>query len=201
MFGCKQLSVLKVYKIQPWIIDICVKPIFWVYPLLCFRLARDRTTSPFPNDPITCMFLCVNSEHLGLNCGLLTAVSGHWNLACNFKHFVVHLSMQGISWLWRCMFFIYFATSRLNSSNVKNVSFAYLPTLTSSSYLLWVICSGFVFPLTLQVCLAQQKTCYFILFGIWQENKKNTKKKRIIIVFFPDDLIQMFFLVLLLLPC
>lgn len=144
------------------------------------------------------MFMWEPPECLELYCGLLVAVSG---LRCNFKHFVVHQRKQGICWLWRCPFLTYLPTPRLNTANDENVSVglpaAYLPTLTSSGYLFWGICSGFVFPLNLQVCLAQEQkkkqtknptkpnqTCYFVLTGIWQGNKKNTKKKRIIIVFF-----------------
>lgn len=38
--GCTYFSVLKVYKTKSWIVDICVKPVFWVDSSLCFRLAR-----------------------------------------------------------------------------------------------------------------------------------------------------------------
>lgn len=139
--------------------------------------SKHKFSSPVRSSPL----VWEPHESLELQCGLL-------GLGCNSDYFVSHQTKPGISWLWRCPFIVYLPPSRLNTANSENVSAgppaAYLPTLTSSSYLLWVICSGFVFPLILQVCLAQQKTCYFVLSGIWQENKKNTEKKRIIIVFF-----------------
>lgn len=141
-------------------------------------------------------------ECLELYCGLLVAVSG---LGCNFKHFVVHQRKQGICWLWRCPFLTYLPTPRLNTANDENVSVglpaAYLPTLTSSGNLFWGICSGFVFPLNLQVCLAQEqkkkqkqkpnKTKPNLLFcSHWYlaGKQKEHKEEKDNHCFFPDDL-------------
>lgn len=130
-----------------------------------------------------------------------------WNLGCNFKHFVAHQSKQSISWSWGCLFFIYPATSRLNSANTENVSAglptAYLPTFTSSSYLFGITCSRVVFPLTSEVCLAQQKNLLFCslwyLAGKWKEHKE--EKENCFFFFSWWFNTQVFFLVLLLLLC
>lgn len=141
------------------------------------------------------MFLYVNSGPLGIWAELwIRDTSSQWNLGSNFKHFVAHQSKQSISWSRGCLFFIYPATSRLNSANTENVSVglptAYLPTFTSSSYLFWVTCSGVVFPLISEVCLAQQKTLLFCslwyLAGKWKEHKE--EKENFFFFFFPDDL-------------